>query len=122
MPHNNQRFHPGHQLAEKRAALGLSASEVGRRAGVEASTITRIEAGTVEPTPETLKAIADVLDLPVEDLLAIPEWQLPAFTPYLRTKYQDMPDAAIAEMQQYFEQVARKHRISPSGPKPGEDE
>lgn len=48
--------------------------------------------------------------------------ELPSFTPYLRTKYRDLPPAARAELQQSFAQIAHRYGYRPGGPRSGEDE
>lgn len=112
-------------LRRKREALGLSASEVARRSGVNKGTVTRIELAQIpSPRPESLTAIGDVLDISASDLFAIADWlpkrELPTFTPYMRAKYKDLPDEAVAEMEAYFGRLARKHGVQ--GPVDGEDE
>ncbi|ACV80915.1 transcriptional regulator, XRE family [Nakamurella multipartita DSM 44233] len=113
-------------LRGRRHELGLSASEVARRADITPASVTRLENCTnPRPSVETLTAICAVLDIPVADMLALvnvmPDSQLPSFTPYLRTKYHRMPDEAVQEMSAYFERLAKKYRIS-DGPADGEDE
>lgn len=119
-----------HKLAEmlrgRRHELGLSAHEVARRAEVNIASVTRLENCTnPRPSVETLVPICTVLGVPVADMLTLvdvmPTGQLPSFMPYLRTKYQDMPDEAVQEIATYFDQIAKKYRIS-DGPAAGEDE
>lgn len=48
---------------------------------------------------------------------------LPTLQPYLRTKFKDMPESAVREIEEHFKTVAAKHGINTtSGPAPGEDE
>lgn len=112
-------------LRRRREALGLSASEVARRSGVNKGTVTRIELGQIaSPRPDSLTAIGDVLGIPASDLFAIADWlpkrQLPTFLPYMRAKYKELPATAVAEMEAYFDRLARKHGVQ--GPVDGEDE
>ncbi|MCZ3387369.1 MAG: helix-turn-helix domain-containing protein, partial [Actinomycetia bacterium] len=93
-----------HILRRKREALGLSATQVARRANLDPGTVTRIELGQInEPTPASLKAIAGVLDIPVSDLFVVADWipqaELPSLLPYLRSKYADLPQQAIDELE-----------------------
>lgn len=116
-----------HTLKRQRERLGLSASEVARRAGVTPSTVTRIEAAQfTSPQPESLKAIAEVLQLSVSDLFTVADWlpknELPTFTPYLRSKYRDLPDEAKTELEQSFRRIAERYGYEGAGPEPGEDE
>ena len=114
-------------LRAKRLKLGISAREVARRAGLDNCTIARLERAMIpRPTVESLTAIAQVLDIPAADIFAITEWlpkgELPTFTLYMRAKYPEMPETALAEIEAYARNLATLHRISPSGPPAGEDE
>lgn len=114
-------------LRSWRGELGISASEAARRSGVDTHTYIDLENGNQpRPTMQSLQRVARGLDIPVADVLTAVEWlpkdELPSLKPYLRTKYHDMPESALADIEAYFEQVARRHRITSSGPGPGEDE
>lgn len=112
-------------LRKHRVKLGLSANEVARRAGVNVATVTRIELAQIsKPQPETLLALADVLGVEPSDIFAITGWapaeQLPPLRPYLRRKYQELPDDAVAEVEQLISELQRKH--AGPGPTNREDE
>ncbi|BCT76448.1 hypothetical protein SCMU_22900 [Sinomonas cyclohexanicum] len=115
-------------IRSQREKLGLSASEVARQAGVAKGTITRLELGQISnPRMDNLRAIADVLDIPLTELLAesslLRDSDLPALAPYLRTKFKDMPEGALKEINDHFREVAKRHGIHlNNGPAPGEDE
>ncbi|UXM90999.1 helix-turn-helix domain-containing protein [Paenarthrobacter sp. JL.01a] len=115
-------------IRTQRQKLGLSASEVARQAGVAKGTITRLELGQIaNPRMDNLRAIADVLQLPLTDILAesslLRGSDLPTLSPYLRTKFKDMPDSAVREIEDHFRDVAARHGIDiNTGPAPGEDE
>ncbi|MFH5227299.1 helix-turn-helix domain-containing protein [Antrihabitans spumae] len=114
-------------LRSKRTELGLSASETARRAGIQPSTLTRLELGQIAaPTATNLRALGTVLGITSADLFAtvgwMPEGELPSMTPYLRSKYRNMPPEAIAEIEQHFAKVAKDHGITVSGPAGTEDE
>ncbi|MEO5834144.1 MAG: helix-turn-helix domain-containing protein [Nakamurella sp.] len=114
-------------LKSARLRSKMSMREVARRARVDPATIVRLEQGNnPNPTIENLSAIAEVIGIPTADIFALTKVlrkdELPSFTPYLRAKYQDLAEADIAEMEAYFQQIAKRHRISPDGPHPGEDE
>lgn len=53
-----------------RAAKGLSQQAVADRAGLSWSTVTRTEAGKLLPMGPTLFALADVLEVPYDELAA----------------------------------------------------
>ncbi len=110
-------------IRRQRLALGLSARELARRAGI--ADVIRIEQGILlNPRTDSLRAIAQGLDVPLNDLLAaadyVPAKELPTFRPYLRAKYKDLPDEAVAEMEQFLGRLQRKH--GSGGPLDGEDE
>lgn len=112
-------------LRKHRLALALSAREVARRAGVDVATYTKLELGTTaSPRPDSLTAIARVLGLPASDLFAVADWlpkhELPSFEPYLRAKYRDLSDEAIAEIEAFTERLRADHGAS--GPREHEDE
>lgn len=116
----------GRHLKKTREAVGLSARELARRADVPDSTIVRIEQGAfAEPSPEKLQRMAAVLGLNLADLYVMADYpipELPTLTPYLRTKYRELPAVAAQQIQVYADRLARKHGVDLSGPAPGEDE
>lgn len=117
----------GQVIRHYREDLGISASEVGRRAGISPSTVTRLELGSHSPSIEVLGNIAAVVGAPMTEVLSaadlIESDDLPALTPYLRTKYKHLPPAAHREIAAHFAKVANDYGISESGgPRPGEDE
>ena len=59
-------------LRRIRLAHFLSQSELARRSGVHAITITRLEAGRTAPSTRTVRALAEALGVPPADL-ASPE-------------------------------------------------
>ena len=114
-------------LKQAREALGLSARELAKRSGINDSNVVRLEQGSIaNPRPDTLKSLADVLALDLADVYAVAGYAqaegLPSFTPYLRSKYADLPDGAKVEMEKSFAHIAEKYGYDPSGPAPGEDE
>lgn len=117
-------------LVSKRAAAGLSAAEVARRAGVDVGTVWRIERGMIaSPKAKTLQAIGKVLGIPANDLFEIAPWatpdELPTIRPYLRTKYRQLPPEAMQEIEAHFADLAEKYGITfdqNDGPLDGEDE
>jgi transcriptional regulator with XRE-family HTH domain len=55
-------------LRRIRLARFLSQAELGRRSGVHAITITRLESGRTAPSTRTVRALAAALDVPPSDL------------------------------------------------------
>lgn len=91
------------------------------------ATIVRLEQGAfAEPRPETLRVVAEALGVSLADVFAMADYvvpdELPAFTPYLRTKYRDLPAPAVEELERSFKRIAKRHGFNPAGPAPGEDE
>lgn len=106
------------QLADifraRRVELGLSMRQVAARTGFNIATIVNLEAATnLSPLPGTLRAVAHVLDLNVTDLYAVADWlragELPTLKPYLRAKYHDLDDAAIAQLERYVDRLTKRH-------------
>lgn len=117
----------GAYLREARQAAGMSGPALAAAAGIDQATVVRLEQGAfANPTPEKLAAIGKALDLPLADIFTLADYpmptELPSFTPYLRSKYRDLPDSAVADMERYFEKLAKKHGFDPNGPAPGQDE
>lgn len=117
----------GNALKNRRTELELTIKEVARRSGVTDSNVLRIERGDIpQPRPETLKSLADVLGLELSDLFSLAGYvqpkTLPSLSPYLRSKYSDLPESAAKEMEASFARIAAKHGYDPSGPHDGEDE
>lgn len=63
----------GANVKRERQRAGLPLAELARRAGVARQTLTALEAGTGNPTIETLYAIADTLGITLGSLLVEPE-------------------------------------------------
>jgi transcriptional regulator with XRE-family HTH domain len=57
------------QVRLRRRQRGISASELARSAGLSKATLSAVEAGSGNPTVETLDAIAIALRIPLTDLL-----------------------------------------------------
>ncbi len=99
----------------------MSMRQLARDIGGNISTISVIEAGTnLSPTPETLKAIARALQLPISDLFLIADWlpadELPTLKQYLRAKYHDLDEAAIAQLERYADRLTHGHYGQDSAP------
>lgn len=112
-------------LRDKRETLNLSASEVARRAGVTTGTVTRIELGQIpSPKADSLRAIAEVLQIPRADVFAVAGWvpgkELPTLRPYLRSKYRGLSEADASKVESYIEGLQRQYGTH--GPASGEDE
>jgi transcriptional regulator with XRE-family HTH domain len=112
-------------LTARRTELGLSMRQVAAQTGFNIATISLLERATsLTPQPETLKAIARVLDLSVSDLYVVADWlpegELPTVRPYMRAKYQELSEDAVAEVEAFVEALRAKHRLQ--SPTDDEDE
>ena len=117
----------GKVLRDRREALGLSLRQTGKLAAMPDVTVLRFEQGAfAAPAPDKLARLAAALGLTLADVYALADYavpnDLPSFTPYLRTKYRDLPKDDIAAIERYAANLARKHGVNLSGPAPGEDE
>src|SRR3954454_7539318 len=63
-------------LRRERDRIGLSLTELARRAGIAKSTLSQLEAGTGNPSVETLWALAVALDVPFGRLVEEPPTQV----------------------------------------------
>ncbi len=117
----------GQHLRNAREGLKLSSRGLAARTGLTDATIVRIELGEfAAPSPDKLARMANALGLPLEDVYALADYaaprQLPNLSPYLRTKYRDLPDEAAEQIENYAQRLAKKHGVNLRGPAPGEDE
>jgi transcriptional regulator with XRE-family HTH domain len=117
----------GRQLRARRSELGLSVRDLAKLAELDNGTIVRIEQGAfAAPRPDKLSRIAEALGLNLADVFALADYsvpsELPSFSPYLRTKYRDLPAPAVEELERSFQRITKRHGFDPAGPAPGEDE
>lgn len=97
-------------LKDKREKLRFSANEVARRADVDPGTVWRIEQGMIaKPRVESLIAIGRVLGIGPMELFTTVGWltagDLPDFGTYLSTKFSELPDAAVEDIEHYTDRV-----------------
>jgi len=124
-PKNAKRL--GRLLRQRREAQGLTTRQLEIESGVDDSSIVRLENGKqTRPSVEKLNKLAAALEVPVEDLLVTAGLTqlggLPSFRPYLRAKYPQLPAAAEADLNRYFERLGERYGVDTRGPAPGEDE
>ena len=117
----------GGHLQKARNDKGLSLVALSSLTGITDATISRIETGAFKaPAADKLAALAEALELPLADVFALAEYavpsELPSFMPYMRSKYRDLPDEAVEQIEQYAKYLANEHGVSLDGPAPGEDE
>ncbi|WP_217921913.1 helix-turn-helix domain-containing protein [Miltoncostaea oceani] len=105
-------------LRSARETSGLSIRRLAERTGLHHAGLARIELGEQRPTPDTLLALAQALELDEADLFALAGYRLPdrlpSFPAYLRAKYR-MPDEAATQLNEYFGFLKTKYGIENKG-------
>lgn len=117
----------GQHLRQAREKLGISARELARRTDLSDSSIVRIEQGAfLEPTPDTLRRIADALGINLADLYVMADYPMPSELPslklYLRSKYGELSASDVHAISDYADSIAGRRGVRLDGPAPGEDE
>lgn len=117
----------GDYLRTKRQAAGLTSYQLAERAGVDQSSIVRIERGDIaRPKFKTLTKLAKALDLNVAEDPRLSGYltatDLPPLKPYLRTRYHELSEADIEKIEAYAAELAKRHGATLAGPTNGEDE
>ena len=114
----------GRIIRAARVERGMSYGQLAVSTGISKGTLFKIEDGQIrQPDQALLRALATTLGLPLADLYAAAGYDrggLPTIKPYLRSKYPELPDAALDEIAA----ITRKYGLDPAntGPRPGEDE
>lgn len=113
----------GTLLRTRRTELGLSTRELaGRcRPPMDMATVVRVERGQfAAPRPDTLRALAEALALPLADLFTLADYvvpgELPTPKPYLRAKYPQLPEEALARAEAYLQRAIARHTPTPPSP------
>lgn len=110
----------GEVIRQAREGLGLSIRQTADAVHVHFSFIARLESGDYQTAkPAVLQRLSRVLELDERDLFSLagldaPEG-LPAFTPYLRAKF-EMSDEAAKALQEYFTFVSEKYDVQEKRP------
>lgn len=109
-------------VATRREAIGLSVRTAAEHAGIDPTYWWKLEAGRYErPDPRYLKAIAGALDVPLRELYAIVGYDLhsadlPSLTPYLRSRYPELPPEAVADLEKLFAMLRSYYDIPEDQP------
>ena len=114
-------------ISEHRRRQKLSIRGLAAKAGLDSGALTRLEHGeTKTPRPETLRALAKALEVPIADIYAaaghVTPYDLPSLVPYLQTRYGNLSDAAIRDASAYLARLIDEHGLDPNGPAAQEDE
>jgi transcriptional regulator with XRE-family HTH domain len=105
----------GRTITKAREAKGLSLRGLAEQIRMTHSFLARLEAGRFRTvSPDNLRAIAKALELPAEDLFTLSGYKvpesLPAFEPYLRTRYgEELPEQVLDQLNEYFELLRGKY-------------
>jgi transcriptional regulator with XRE-family HTH domain len=111
--------HPTRELGQlvrtAREEAGLSVRGLASAADVDSSWLSRLERGDyTSPDPRHLRALAQALGLDAAELFIAAGYQagdeLPAFAPYLRARYDELPAEAVEQLADYFDFVFSKYR------------
>lgn len=120
---NKEALNPslGRYIRARRLSLSLDVRTCAEQAGIDHTYWRKLEAGQYRaPKPAFLRAIAGVLDVPLVDLYGLCGYEaadeLPTFTPYLRTKYPDLPPEAVRDLEQYYDMLRKYYDIPADQP------
>lgn len=110
----------GEHVRALREAKGISVRGLAAQANVDATWLSRIERGVYSsPDPRHLLRLAKALEVELEELYEDAGYTggLPAFSPYLRAKY-DLPQEAIDQLEAHFELINEKYQQDKKGGTP----
>jgi transcriptional regulator with XRE-family HTH domain len=103
----------GDYIRHRRDVLDMSLRELEAATGIERGSLSRIENGSRQPSPELLQRIAEALRIDYEDLYAVsgisrPE-KLPEMDAYLRTRYRgELTATDRKSLERYFDELRAK--------------
>jgi transcriptional regulator with XRE-family HTH domain len=104
----------GSFIAQLREASGLSQNQLAIKAGINRSTLNRLEEGVSTPSTTVLVKLTEALDLDYSqfaELLGLDNTRmLPEPAVYFRTKYA-LTDAEAATLDEQIRQLAKEHSI-----------
>jgi transcriptional regulator with XRE-family HTH domain len=101
-----------------RKAAGISTWTLAQRSGIDRSNIRRIESGVVSNiTVATMQKLAAALDVDVERFYEA-HWEttgqtLPSLATYFRTKYRQLSDHQIAQIEEFVAELQSPHKHKP---------
>jgi transcriptional regulator with XRE-family HTH domain len=116
MEHSDPIKQLGRLLKQKREAAGLSTRALGAKAGINDSTIVRLEQGMRDtPRPDILTKLAKALHLNLADVFSLAGYSIPQELPnlptYLRIKYRHLPQPARSELVIYMHQLYSRYGL-----------
>jgi len=104
----------GEYIRDLRKRAEMTLRDLADLAQIDLANLHRIETGKVrEPSPRSLQRLSRHLDCDYEDLAAMAGYSLPEGLPelpvYLRTKYDDLSDEEIRNVEQFVRFLHRQH-------------
>lgn len=126
MPKTTDTHQFGDYLHHEREKRKLTIRGLARKAGLDSGALTRLENGGRNPSTQTLKALADALEVPLADLFAragfATPYNLPTMDSYLHARYGHLPEDVLASMSDYCRQLIDECGFDTDGPREHEDE
>ena len=106
----------GNLIRSKREAAGLTLTQLAAELAVSRPYLSRLERGEyTHPSSRILTQIVKRLDISVEDVYALTGYvlpkDLPSFGPYLRAKHADWPEAALQELETFYDFLKQKYSV-----------
>lgn len=106
----------GNLIRSKREAAGLTLTQFAAELAVSRPYLSRLERGEyTHPSSRVLAQIVKRLDISVEDVYALTGYMLPkdlpSFGPYLRAKHADWPEAALQELETFYDFLKQKYSV-----------
>lgn len=124
-----QRPALGDLLVEARHGAGITLKAAAKEAGISVGSLSLLEQGKHRSTSlERLASLAEVYSVEPTDFIEAAGYDLapalPTLTPYLRTKYRQLPAEAHDEIAAAFQRIAAKYGMNETstGPMAGQDE
>jgi transcriptional regulator with XRE-family HTH domain len=106
----------GPTLRRRRLELGWTMRTLEEASGVDDAVISRIENGEIaQPRVDKISRIATALGLDpvvvIADAASLAE--APSLGAFVRSRYPDLPAAAVTDIERHLDQVLRDHHINP---------
>lgn len=117
----------GEYIKRLREERKVGVRTLASQAGINSGELSRLETGKrPTPKPDTLKALAVALDVPLADMFAMADYvipyDLPSITPYLHARYGHLPPDTLTSIDNYLKRLIDEHGMDPDGPHDFEDE
>lgn len=106
----------GDLIKSRREAAGLTLTQLAAELTISRPYLSKLERGKyTHPSSRILAQLVKRLDISVEDVYAITGYMLPkdlpSFGPYLRAKHADWPEAALQELESFYDFLKHKYSV-----------